>query len=127
MTMMMPELHVGRGTGLGPLTMFPVWTDAVAPAGLVTGRAAHVNVAERADGPSVGELMLTNIGDRVALLVEGEVLEGGWQHRVLVHDLVLSPGVSVAAVVVCVEQGRWEGSSPLARRARRASASVRAL
>ena len=106
--------------------MFPVWTGAAAPAGLVTGRAARVDVAERADGPSVGELVVTNVGDRVALLVEGELLEGGWQHRALVHDVVLSPGVSMAAAVACVEQGRWAGSSPLRRRARRASASVRA-
>ncbi len=76
MAMEMPELHAGRGTGSGPLTVFPVWTGAAAPAGLVTGRAAHVDVAERADGPSVGELVVTNVGDRVALLVEGELLEG---------------------------------------------------
>ena len=126
MAMEMPELHVGRGTGFGPLTVFPVWTGAAAPAGLVTGRAAHVDVAERADGPSVGELVVTNVGDRVALLVEGELLEGGWQHRALIHDVILSPGVSMAVAVACVEHGRWAGSSPLKRRARRASASVRA-
>jgi len=126
MTMEMPELHVGRGMGFGPLAVFPVWTGAAAPAGLVTGRAARVDVAELADGPSVSELVVTNVGDRVALLIEGELLEGGWQHRALSHDVILSPGVSMAVGVACVEQGRWAGSSPLKRRARRASASVRA-
>jgi hypothetical protein len=126
MTIEMPELHVGRGTGFGPLTVFPVWTGAAAPAGLVTGQGARVDVAERANGPSVGELRVTNVGDRVALLVEGELLEGGWQHRALIHDVLLSPGASMAVAVACVESGRWGGSSPLKRRSRRASASVRA-
>ena len=127
MAMMMPEMHVGRGVGMGPLSVFPVWTGAAAPAGLVTGRAAHVDVAECADGPSVGELVVRNVGDRVALLLEGELLEGGWQHRALLHDMVLPPGVPMTVSVACVEHGRWGGSSPLKRQARRASPSMRAV
>ena len=126
MTMMMPEMHVGRGARMGPLSVFPVWTDAPAPAGLVTGRAAHVDVAERADAPTVSELVVRNVGDRVALLVEGELLEGGWQQRALVHDLLLAPGAPMTISVACVEHGRWAGSSPLKRHARRASPTVRA-
>lgn len=53
--------------------------------------------------------------------------KASWQHRALIHDVLLSPGVSIAVVVACVEHGRWAGSSPLKRRARRASASVRAV
>ena len=121
MTMMMPAMHVGRGAQMGPLSMFPVWTDASAPAGLVTGRAAHVDVAERADAPTVSELVVRNVGDRVALLLEGELLEGGWQQRALVHDLLLAPGAPMTISVACVEHGRWAGSSrssdtPAARR-----------
>ena len=36
MTMMMPAMHVGRGTRMGPLSVFPVWTDARG-----TGRTGH--------------------------------------------------------------------------------------
>ena len=125
-SMVMPQLHVGRGAQVGPLTVFPVWASAPAPVGLVTGRAARVRVAEREGSPVVGELVVTNVGDRTALLVEGELLEGGWQHRVLQHDLVLAAAASMVAPVACVEAGRWHGGGGHARRARRASGSVRA-
>lgn len=51
MTMMMPELHAGRGAEVGPLTVFPVWSGAAAPTGLVTGKAAQVEVTEGMGGP----------------------------------------------------------------------------
>ena len=123
--MLMPELHVGRAASVGPLTVFPVWTGAVPPAGLVTGRAARVSVAEREGSPVVGELVITNAGMKPMLLLEGELLEGGWQHRVLQHDLVLAPGCSLVAAVACVEAGRWKGRTGHRRAARRASPSVR--
>jgi hypothetical protein len=126
MTITMPELHVGRGMSCGPLTIFPVWTGAAAPTGLVTAKLAHVNVAEREDGPAVDQVVLTNVGYQMALLLEGELLEGGWQQRVLRNDVVLAPGISMEAAAVCVEAGRWEGLTSLRRQARRASVSVRA-
>ena len=125
-SMVMPQLHVGRGAQVGPLTVFPVWASTPGPVGLVTGRAARVRVAEREGSPVVGELVVTNVGDRPVLLVEGELLEGGWQHRVLQHDLVLAAAASMVAPVACVEAGRWHGGGGHARRARRASGSVRA-
>ena len=44
-----------------------------------------------------------------SLLLEGEMLEGGWQHRVLDCDLLLDAGGSYVAPVSCVEHGRWHG------------------
>ena len=122
----MPEMHVGRGSRLGPVTVFPLWTGAPAPRGLVTGRAAKVGVAEREGSPVVPELVVTNSGDRPVLLVEGELLEGGWQHRVLQHDLVLAAGGSLVADVACVEAGRWHGARDHVRLSRKASPSLRA-
>ena len=124
--MTMPALHVGQGATAGPLTVFPVWAAEPGPAGLATGLAADVRVGERDGRPVVGQLVLTNTGSAPALLVEGELLEGGWQHRVLLHDLVLAPGRSMVAPVACVEAGRWGGGGQHARRARRASGAVRA-
>jgi hypothetical protein len=49
--------------------------------GLVTGDAATIKVAEREPHPVVSELVLTNAGSQPALLVEGELLEGGWRRR----------------------------------------------
>src|SRR3954453_14534673 len=120
-----PTLHVGQGTHLGAVTVFPVWTDGGELRGLDTGTAAQVEVAEREGAPVVGELVLTNRGSGPALLLGGELLEGGWQHRALNHDVVLLPGQKMVASVSCVEQGRWHGGAGQIRRARRASVMVR--
>jgi len=94
--------------------------------GLDTGSNAAVRVEERAGSPVVGELVVTDLGPRPALLVEGELLEGGWQHRTLVRDIILPPGVPQVVEVACVEQGRWHGSPLQHRRSRRSPAGVHA-
>jgi hypothetical protein len=123
--LMMPTLHVGQGTHLGGLSVFPVWTDALIVSGLDTGRAARVLVAEREGSPVVGELVLKNEGAKPALLVAGELFEGGWQHRALNHDILLVAGQQLVASVSCVEHGRWHGATAQVRRSRRASMMVR--
>jgi hypothetical protein len=127
LTMQVPELHVGRGTQAGPLTVFPVWSSDPEVTSVAMGLSSHVEVTERAGSPVVGELIVRNTGITTALLVEGELLEGGWQHRALRHDLILNPGSTMVAPVVCVEAGRWSGDGRVhARHARRASGNVRA-
>ena len=123
--LMMPTLHVGQGTHLGGLSVFPIWTDAPVVSGLATGRAARVQVAEREGSPVVGELVLKNEGAKPALLVAGELFEGGWQHRALNHDILLVAGQQLVASVSCVEHGRWHGATAQVRRSRRASMMVR--
>ena len=123
--LMMPTLHVGQGTHLGGLSVFPVWTDAPVQTGLDTGRSARVQVAERAGGPVVEELVLTNAGAKPALLLAGELFEGGWQHRALNHDVLLVAGQQLVASVSCVEAGRWHGGTAQVRGSRRASMMVR--
>ena len=123
--LMMPTLHVGQGTHLDGLSVFPVWTDAPIVSGLDTGRAARVQVAEREGSPVVGELVLKNEGPKPALLVAGELFEGGWQHRALNHDILLVAGQQLVASVSCVEHGRWHGATAQVRRSRRASMMVR--
>ena len=122
----LPQLHVGSGRVLGPLTVFPVWSAAPVVPGVAVGAAAHVEVAEREGSPVVGELLLTNHGELPALLVEGELLEGGWQHRTMLHDVLLAAGESMVAAVACVEAGRWHGQEAHVRRSRRASGTMRA-
>ena len=123
--LMMPTLHVGQSTHVGALSVFPVWTDAPIVSGLDTGRAAHVQVTEREESPVVGELVLKNQGAKPALLVAGELFEGGWQHRALNHDILLMAGQQLVASVSCVESGRWHGATAQVRRSRRASMMVR--
>lgn len=119
-----PDLHVGHGAASGPVTVFPVWADAVPLRGVTTGTAARVDVSELPDGADVQRLSVTNLASKPALLLEGELLEGGWQTRALAWDLLIAPKDSVVVDVVCVEHGRWHGATGHARRARRVSGSV---
>jgi hypothetical protein len=121
----MPTLHVGHGTHVGGLSLFPIWTDAPTVSGLDTGTAARVQVDEREGSPVVGELALKNRGPKPALLVAGELFEGGWQHRALNNDILLVPGQQLVASVSCAEAGRWHGATAQVRRSRRASIMVR--
>ncbi len=125
MELLVAEAQVGRGVYDGGVTSFPVWTSAPGVRGMRTGAGVHVGVAERAGSPVVDELVVTNEGAHTVLLLEGELLEGGWQHRTLVRDQLLAPHTSRAVTVACVEQGRWSGSPEHRHGARRTSPSVR--
>ncbi|MDQ4489042.1 hypothetical protein RBS60_02380 [Sinomonas sp. ASV486] len=125
--MQFPQLHVGIGRPLGPFTIFPVWPETPGSLGLSTGAHAKLQVTELAGGPQVNRLAVRNAGPKAALLVEGELLEGGHQHRVAAESLVLAPGEQADVPAFCVEQGRWGGpSTQHGRRARRAPLHVRA-
>lgn len=123
-TKTLPRLHVGVGWQSDGLTLFPVWAEMPVNETVVVN-STDVQVTEMVDGPTVGKLVLTNSGDRPALLLEGELLEGGWQNRALNTDLLLAPHGSQAADVTCVEQGRWSGDDRLARRNRLAPGMIR--
>lgn len=120
----LPRLHVGVGWRAEGLTLFPVWAEMPVH-DLVVVKAADVQVTERTGSPTVGELVLTNTSDRPTLLLEGELLEGGWQNRALNADLLLDANQSQVAQVTCVEQGRWSGVMQQVRRNRLAPGSVR--
>lgn len=124
--MKIPALHVGRGAATGPVTLFPVWTEQEHLDDLQAGSDARVSVTEMPGGAQVPLLSIANPGPWPVLLVEGELLEGGWQTRSLAADLLLAPGATVTASVVCVEEDRWHGGAGHVRRARHASPSVRA-
>ncbi|WP_219417777.1 ARPP-1 family domain-containing protein [Pseudonocardia nigra] len=83
-------------------------------------------MTERAGSTIVGELVVTNTGLEPALVLEGELLEGGRQHRVAARSVVVEPGRSAVLEVRCVEEGRWGGAGGHVRGGRRAPVRVRA-
>ncbi|MDQ1308428.1 MAG: hypothetical protein QG671_4262 [Actinomycetota bacterium] len=105
---LVPDLHVGHGIDSGALTLFPVWT-----AGADKEQRGYLLAAYRASelpgAPSVSRLTLTSTGQEPVLVLEGTILEGGMQHRVVLHSVLLAPGQSVDVDVACVEAGRWDG------------------
>ena len=118
------RLHVGGGTGYGALTVFPVWGEYDGPRGY-SSRTAGLRLSEQDGGPSVPVLMAANEGERPVLMLEGQLLEGGWQNRVLVRSMLVPARGSLDLEVACVEAGRWGGVADHRNRGRRASVRIR--
>jgi hypothetical protein len=105
----MDRFHVGHGTEVGPLTVFPVWSEApIDDAVRVMPQSPQVAV-EELEVPTVPMLTVTNGLASPVLLTEGTLLHGGRQTRVLERDVLLSPRSRTDVSVSCVEQGRWHG------------------
>jgi hypothetical protein len=123
----LPGLHVGRGYRFGNLDWFPVWTDA--PHGVrnytTKASAQAVKVSELTNADVAG-LQIENSGSKHVLLLEGTLLEGGWQHRALTRSVFLLAHSAQQLPVVCVEQGRWGGAHGQALGQKLAPARVRA-
>jgi hypothetical protein len=123
----LPGLHVGRGYRFGNLDWFPVWTDAeLKPRGYTTSfSASAVKVSEKPKAEVAG-LQIENSGSTGILLLEGTLLEGGWQHRALTRSVFVDANQALDLPVVCVEQGRWAGTRAQAMGQKLAPARVRA-
>lgn len=124
--MQLLDLHLGRPIVRDALTVFPIWNGAAVTTRGYDLSSASLTVEERTGHPVVAELVVTNTGRRAALVLEGELLEGGQQHRVAARSTLIQPGETQVLEVRCVEQGRWSGSRTHVRTGRRAPISVRA-
>nr|WP_296145235.1 MULTISPECIES: DUF6569 family protein [unclassified Pseudonocardia] len=116
---------VGEGPAGAGRTVFPVFTAHAAATRGYDTRTDTLTVAERAGSAVVEELVVTNEGVRPVLVLEGELLEGGQQHRVAARSALVAPDTSVVLPVRCVEQGRWSGGRAHVRAGRRAPVTVR--
>lgn len=109
--MTLPRIHVGAPISRGALTLFPLWTEhPEADGGYLTGPAAESVKALAVDelaAPTVPQMLATNNGPTPVLLVEGEVLAGGLQTRVLNLSVLVPALQSLPVPVACVEAGRW--------------------
>ena len=111
-------LEIGQAAVAGNLALLPLNAGRRPPADpphyffyQQARDAGLVTVQEVSDAGSVGMLRVANRADRPVLLVEGEVLLGMKQTRVL-NLTILVPATSVLNVPVsCVESGRWHSVS----------------
>lgn len=121
----LPALHLGAPTQAGPLTVFPVWTDApIAPTACRTSLPADARIDELPT-PTVGKLRVTNPGGTPLLLLEGALLDGGWQHRVVTRSVLVDARGRQDVPVACVEQNRWAGGKVQRLARHRAPLAVR--
>jgi hypothetical protein len=100
----------------GALTVFPLLgKDKPGPRYLTLDEALAKNLAEITEVSAEGrvpELFFENKGDDPILLVDGEILVGAKQNRVLNLTILVRPKSRVTIPVSCVEQGRWSSSRP---------------
>ena len=123
--MQLLDLHLGRPVVRDALTVFPIWNGAAVTSRGYDLRSANLTVEERTGNAVVAELVVTNNGPRAALVLEGELLEGGLQHRVAARSMLIQSGQAQVLEVRCVEAGRWSGAREHVRTGRRAPLSVR--
>ncbi|MBE7324514.1 hypothetical protein IEQ44_07605 [Nocardioides sp. Y6] len=105
---MIENIHVGRGLTRGSMTVFPLWAPRTGPS-THTVSPRTLDVAETDGGPQVDTLVMGNHGDKAVLVLEGQLFEGGWQHRMATRPVMIGIHQQVPVEVACVEQGRWEG------------------
>src|SRR6185312_5458438 len=104
------RLHVGSGTTVDAVTVFPIWVQGSGAADL-DWEGGRLRVTEHPDGARVDRLVATNAGERPVVVLEGDLMEGGLQHRLVASGWVLGPREATTLPVRCVEQHRWAGGS----------------
>lgn len=122
----LPRLHVGKGAQYGALTLFPVWAEGGAAGGLEWDLDV-LDVGEQPGGGHVNSLAAVNLSDKPVVLLEGDLLEGGWQTRMVARSTILSPHETSNIAALCVEEHRWDYHGHRGHRAtgRRVSAALR--
>jgi hypothetical protein len=102
------RFHLGRGTTIGPLTIFPIWSEVQQQIAFQIPAETNLAVQEE-KRPTVQSLKVENISGQGLLIPEGTILDGGMQTRVATHDVFVARGESSNLDVRCVERGRWNG------------------
>ena len=69
----------------------------------------RLKINEHADGATVNTLQAVNTSQDTIYLMQGEVIVGGKQDRMLANDVLVAPGATMDIAAFCVEHGRWSG------------------
>ncbi|MHC4982139.1 MAG: ARPP-1 family domain-containing protein [Planctomycetota bacterium] len=96
------------------MIVFPIrWAGKQAPGdweALDEAMAAEHLVITEKDQASVPEVHVENTGVKTVFLMNGEIVKGGKQTRVIKKDTVIEAKQKVTVPVFCVERRRWKGA-----------------
>lgn len=102
---------IGAALHGGPLSIFPLAApNGHEPAYTLLEDALNsgaATISEVSQGGSVPELLIENRGERPVLVLEGDVLVGAKQNRVVNLTVLVAARSRLALPVSCVERGRW--------------------
>lgn len=104
-------VRVGKSASVRNLALFPLSRAAPGPDYLTFAYAhacALVTVTEVSPGGRVSELLVSNQAELPVLVLEGEILLGLKQNRVLNTTVLVPAATEVRVPVSCVEMGRWQ-------------------
>ena len=109
------RIHVASPQPLEPLEIHPLVLDGPVGRPFVMLHRALAErtfwIVERGQGV-VNEVMVHNAGTEPVLVLEGELIVGSKQNRVVAISAVVAAGEKTALHVGCVEHGRWHHVSP---------------
>lgn len=112
-------LRVGPPQIAGKLTLFPIFREGPGPDYVTLAEAQSketVEITELESGGSVPRLAVKNAGTFPVLIIDGDILLGLKQDRVLNTTILVPAQSTVEIPVSCVEAGRWRPRSRTAGR-----------
>jgi len=90
------------------LTVVPLLTEGDGDRGYITlDEAVEKKLAVIPESGEISKIIVRIEGKKPVLVVEGDIVVGGWQNRVVNISLLLEPGKKHFIPVSCVEEGRW--------------------
>lgn len=108
-------LELGEPQTFGRLTVRPVISGSDVSLPFLTLEEALekevLEITETGEEGSVPELLVKNTGDTDVILIEGEILEGAKQNRMVNTTTIVPAESEMILPVTCVERGRWRYKS----------------